>query len=130
MKKYKEQYMNESIDQKWSFDEFKKFLDLRKEIEEKEKYISIKLREYLAFNKILPGELLRFIDDYKRIYEEPTEMFTVIDYHFDGSILIVDLSWCDGDEYANIFLHKKEIEDFIYFMNDPNIYKNAKKYNL
>ena len=42
----------------------------------------------------------------------------------------VKMGWDDGDESDVIFLTNEQIDDLIEYMNDPDIYNDAKKYNL
>jgi len=40
------------------------------------------------------------------------------------------MRWNDGDDSDEIFLTKEQIDDLIEYMNDLDLYKDAKRYNV
>jgi len=134
---------NESIeDKKWSLEKFEFFLEFKKNENEITLDIKNKLEEYLLYNReILPKKLNDYIenttieddgyeDQEKDDDDEDDESFI---FQFKSDIdnnLIIRLAWDEGCEKAVIKINKNQIEDFIYFLNDPDTYKNSKKYNL
>ena len=133
MKRYKEQYMNESIEQKWSIEEFKKFSTFREEIQKKELIILTNLGEFLYFNyELLPPDLAGSVesDIEDGLTLEQTDSFFAKNFTFINNSLTVDISYDDDNDSADVELDNEQFENFIYFMNDPDLYKNTKKYNL
>jgi hypothetical protein len=127
------QKFNESASKKWMLEEIKNLFILKKEIEEKERNIRKYLDEFLFFNyKLLPNDISSDVElDFKNGYTlDQTDAFYVDNFYFKDSILVANIIYDDGDEQKKIKLEQEEVEDFIYFLNDPEIYKSAKKYNL
>ena len=66
----------------------------------------------------------------QELKEEENIYFDVyeLEYSYDN-LLEVSIFW-HGDEHDKIYLDKNQFKKFIDLLNDPDIYKNAKKYNL
>ena len=124
---------NESLGpdiKKWTFDELEEFLIFTRDAEIIIQKITDKLEEFLFYKKeLLPTALINYMNDDDYDPDDETFYISDIGYSYRDN-LIVHLRWDDGDEEGTAELNKNQIQDFIYFLNDPDIYKNSKKYNL
>jgi len=98
---------------------FDKKLSINKEINDMNSLI----KEFLILNNLLPDELNQRI---KKGYSG---------FSIDFEFLIlgqfyVDFTWNDDTEYESIELEGDRYDDLLRFIKHPNIYRNAKKYNL
>jgi len=110
---------NES--QNWSESSLIKFFSEKDKIDNIEKKLRIFMKEFLINNiSLLPEELKEEENIYFDVYE--------LEYSYDN-LLEVSIFWHD-DEHDKIYLDKNQFKKFIDLLNDPDIYKNAKKYNL
>ena len=110
----------------WSRDKVINFLKQRDDVYVQDQYIRRRVEEFLIqHNDLLPKELLKTIELYGNY------VFDVynIQQQKDNKIE-VRMRWYDGDESDEIFLTKEQIDDLIEYMNDPDLYKDAKKYNI
>lgn len=125
---------NESVENKtWTFEEMKNLSIQKKEIKKKETIIRNHLSDFLFFNyTILPEYLADDAEiDIRNGYTlDQTDLFYVDNFYIVDSILVASITYDDGDEKVEIRLNQEQIKDFVIFINDPEIYKNSKKYNL
>ena len=99
------------------FDEEVKFTKVRSEFEKVKYDLYTLVDEY-------------FKNFYKNRQDHPDyEYVTDIDVNYGDKWLEITY-YIDMDEYDRIELEDEEYDDFINFLEDPEIYRNAKKYNL
>lgn len=117
----------------WTLNKLTNFLDERDNMFIREQNLVRRLEEFLFYNpKLLPTDVQNYIksvtpEDFEDSYYDAFDVYKVINA---GDRLEIELSWNDNDEHDRIYLNKEQIQDLVEYMNDTEIYKNAKKYNL
>ena len=114
----------------WSTNKIVNFIKERDDIYAKDEYIRRRIEEYLIYNKeLLPKDLQERIEE----YGEDVGAENVFDVYKIQNIvdkIYISMKWDDGDESADIFLTKDQLDELVDYMNNMDIYKDAKRYNV
>ena len=114
----------------WSRDKVINFIKQRDDVYVQDQYIRRRIEEFLIHNNnLLPKQLLKTIELYGKDFGAEN-LFDVYNIQNKDNKIEVKMRWDDGDESDVIFLTNEQIDDLIEYMNDPDIYNDAKKYNL
>lgn len=119
VKKYEE--LNESLNlgDKWSRDKFEKLQDTKDKLDEEISEMKNYLKRFLLLKTHFDDGIV--FDEYCEIEE--------FDYHFQIiSVTFIDKS--NFDDLGYIELSQDEFDDLLDFIENPDTYKNTKKYNL
>jgi hypothetical protein len=114
----------------WTKDKVINFLKQRDDLYVQDEYIRRRIEEFLIHNKeLLPKDLKKYIEDFADDVGAEN-LFDVYKIKNEGNEIEIKIRWNDGDDIDKIFLNNEQIDDLIEYMNDPDIYKDAKKYNI
>lgn len=120
---------NESVEN-WSIDKLKNFCEERIKIKNQEKELNVLMYEFFSMNldyiknvpKYKPGHL-------KFQFEE--EHSVDISFYLDKrENIVLVFTWDEGDEYESMSVSDELLNELVEFINDPDTYREAKKYNL
>jgi len=125
--KYLKNYESSTLEVGWSASKLSKFLDERVDMFVREQNLFRRMEEFLFYN---PTLLPKVLEEDNKNYTEYEDAFDVYRVNKDDDNISVYISWDNGEESEKISLNKEQIEYFVEYMNDTDIYKNAKKYNL
>jgi len=108
----------------WTEEKFEKIDNMRKQLEKVDESACYLIAEYMTFN---------FIDELE-LEEDCIDEFTVLRYEkYENDInysLYVNYQKEYGDDVEWISFTHKQFADLLEYMNNPDLYKSSKKYNL
>lgn len=120
---------NESLEN-WDINKLFNFYKQKEYIHKKEININFMLKNFFSMNlhyienipSYKPGDLKFNFEEGFDVYVD----FTLI----NDNKLQINFSWDDGDEGESIIASDELLNDIVNFINNPEMYKNAKQYNL
>jgi hypothetical protein len=118
---------------RWSIEKVKNFFKDRDRIVEENKQLVYFLELYFYYNPdVLPSD--EFIEEVKRVKDEYDKVmipFDIKKINFRDNTLIIEMNYQDEEDRGEEFeLKDDDLKDFIDFTQNPEIYFDAKKYNL
>lgn len=124
--------LNEDLStETWTVEKFEKIDNIKKELKEEEKSLHKLLIQYIKLNPHLIEDVqVKNVD----IEDIKLEQIYIVNYYFSKESTIsrmqILFNDCTGDDDYIMNLTTKEFDDLLYFLKDPNAYKQIKKYNL
>lgn len=127
---------NENIGQNWSFDKFEELSNLQKQLRKINNELEVYLKEYIFLHPELTedGELedeIKIVEI--NVLDRNDPRFSKYKLEPDDYLEVVfiianqrNAKW----QPLSAWFNKENVEDFLIFMQDPEAYKDAKKYNL
>jgi len=116
IKKFNENIENEP----WTKEKLNKLNDLKSKVWVMEEDLKKLLYEYLKLNPKLLEIEDEFYIDFIRYNWLPLDSDVTLEIKYSDD---------DGDEFY-VSLNSKRFDDFLEFAKNPDLYKNARKYNL
>ena len=116
---------------KWDEDKLDQLEIMKNKVEVQKEEIISSLDEYLSLNADIFEEFTDFDPEYGHFncynfiyYKYPQYMSSNIKYK-------MKVDFDDGDEETNtLYIKEEKFPDFLNFLNNPQMYKQSKKYNL
>jgi hypothetical protein len=113
-------FENQTDDSKITDSLLRSLLKEKNEIDNKIAEIKRDIELYLIYNpELLPKELQT---------DDPE--FLVFEFHFYGDNFNAEISWDDEEEGETIKFNQDRYVDLLSFINNKDMYLDAKKYNL
>lgn len=117
----------------WSFEKIEKFFKDRDRITEESKQLIYYLELFFYYNpELLPSD--EFIEEVKRVkveYDKIMIPFHIKRIDYRDNNIIIEMNYQDEENRGEEFeLKDDDFKDFTYFIQNPEIYFDAKKYNL
>ena len=113
------------FDENWTEKTFDKINELKLKIIKEENKIKIMIKKYLLLNQDLQEILLKLNEDQLIIID--------FEYYNSNKEIVFSISYHPTFQNHNTYyanLNREQFNDFLYFLKNPDIYINTKKYNI